>query len=100
MAKPRISLSDVFHGLCPNVYFQPPGGHKLKYPCIVYSLEDLEPSHADNLVYKIEAQYSVQYITMDPDDSVIYDIAMLPLCTMSNSFNNDNIHHYQYRLYY
>lgn len=100
MAKQRIRLSDVLHALCPNVYFQPPGGHKLKYPCIVYSLKTLVPKYANNKVYSLESEYDVQYITRDPDDSVIRKIAMVPSCRMNNSFSAENLHHYQYSLYY
>ena len=100
MAKQRIRLSDVLNALCPNVYFQPPGGHKLKYPCIVYSLKDLVPRYANNNVYSLESEYDLQYITRDPDDSVIRKIAMIPSCRMNSSFSADNVHHYQYSLYY
>ncbi len=101
MAKARISLSDIFRELCPNVYFQPPGGHKLKYPCIIYSLNGLSNRSADDLSYYIENdEYSVTYITRDPDDEVIRKIARLPMCRMSRPFTSDNLHHYPYVLYY
>ena len=31
-----------------NVYFQPPESVKMKYPAIVYALDDIENVHADN----------------------------------------------------
>lgn len=98
--KSRSSLSEIFGGLCDNVYFQPPGNHKLIYPCIVYETDDLEPHHANNKVYGLECAYNVQYITRDPDDTTIFSIAELPLCRMTSSFNSENLHHFQYRLYY
>lgn len=100
MAKSRDSLSAILHSLCDNVYFQPPGNHRLKYPCIVYELDDLDLHHADNSVYRLEKVYSIQYITRDPDDQVITMMAMLPYCSMSNSFDSENLYHYQYVLYY
>ena len=100
MAKQRESLSAIFHRICPNVYFQPPGGHKLTYPCIVYSLRTLDPTYANNNVYLLDADYSVQYMTRNPDDLAIFEIARIPCCRMSSSFTSDNVHHYQYNLRY
>ena len=100
MAKQRESISSVFHRICSNVYFQPPGGHKLTYPCIVYSLNDLDSMYANNEVYHFDAKYSVQYMTRDPDDPAIFEIARIPTCRMSSSFTSDHVHHYQYNLWY
>lgn len=99
MAKPRTNLSEILHELCPNVYFQPPGGHRLTYPCIIYSLSDIDVRHADNQWYTMHDAYSVTYITRDPDDPVIHELAKLPMCRLNRPFSSDNLHHYEYTIY-
>lgn len=99
MAKPRESLSVAFHELCDNVFFQPPTGTKLKYPCILYELSDIDISHADNYGYLLHDKYSVTYITRDPDDRVIHDLARLPFCMSDRMFVKDNLYHYSYTIY-
>lgn len=100
MARPRSELSEKLHALCNNVYFQPPTGKMLTYPCIVYSLDTFDVIRADNGPYRTYDKYSITYMTRDPDDEVIRGIALLPLCIMTRSSNNDNLHHYYYRLYH
>lgn len=99
MGKPRSELSAVFHTICNNVYFQPPTGKMLTYPCIVYSLDAFDVTFADNGQYRLCDKYSVTYITRDPDDGNIRALAMLPLCSMTNTSHGDNIHHYYYKLF-
>ena len=55
-----------------NVYFQPPESVKMKYPAIVYTLDDIENVHADNRVYSSHRHYSVTVIDYDPDLSLIH----------------------------
>jgi hypothetical protein len=43
----RLSLSPLH----PNVYFQPPTGIEMQYPCIMYSRSDSVVVHADNRPY-------------------------------------------------
>lgn len=100
MAKPRRILSESLHELCDNVYFQPPTGYKLKYPCIIYEFNGLERRPADNRGYITYGLYSIQYITRDPDDDVKLQIAELPMCSMDRTFDSDNLYHYQYRIYH
>lgn len=100
MARPRSELSEILHEFCDNVYFQPPTGTKIKYPCIIYKIEDLDPRYADNRTYSICNQYSITYITRDPDDNVKYRIVDLPMCRMTRSYTEDNLYHYAYRLYF
>lgn len=100
MAKSRADLSLTLSNICQNVYFQPPASKKLTYPCIIYSLANLNVIFADNGVYRIMDEYSVTYITRDPDDENIHKIAMLPLCRLNRTASPDNLHHNYYTLYY
>lgn len=100
MAKPRLELSDLLHEYCDNVYFQPPTGTKISYPCIVYELERTNVRYADNAPYALHDEYSVKYITRDPDDPVRLELVYLPLCSSERMYINDNLYHYPYRLYW
>ena len=51
-----------------NVYFQPPESVKMKYPAIVYALDDIENVHADNGVYSSHRHYSVRWFLYLPAD--------------------------------
>lgn len=100
MARPRSELSAILHGLCDHVYFQPPTGKMLEYPCIIYNLDGMDVRHADNGPYQLYDEYSITYITRDPDDANIRSIALLPLCRMSNTSSINNLHHSYYKLYF
>ncbi len=100
MGRSRTDLSAILHEFCPNVYFQPPTGTSLQYPCIIYKLDDIEVKHADNAPYSIHSRYFVQYITRDPDDVTRYELVKLPMCKFDRYFPADNLNHYNYTIYY
>lgn len=100
MARPRSELSEILHDLCENVYFQPPTGTKLVYPCIIYSNEQIESNHADNAPYALYVRYSIKYITRDPDNEVRFALARLPMCASEKFYTSDNLYHYPFRLYF
>ena len=100
MAKPRSELSKVLHQFCDNVYFQPPSGYKIKYPCIIYDLERPDIKYADNASYALYDQYLIKYITRDPDDDTRYQIIQLELCSADNPYTADNLYHYPFRIYW
>lgn len=100
MARSRSELSDILHRLCQNVYFQPPTGTKLVYPCIIYKLDGINIRFADNNPYRLMDEYEVKYITRDADDMTVHDIALLPLCSLGRSYTADNLYHYSYKLYF
>lgn len=49
-----------------NVYFQPPESLKLKYPAIIYKLENIGNRYANDDVYKQDRSYSLTYIDANP----------------------------------
>lgn len=82
-----------------NVYFQPPTGTKLQYPCIVYNLATANDVHADDKIYRRLYRYSLIYITKDPDDPKRDLIDDLPYCAFDRSVVNDNLYHFYYTIY-
>lgn len=102
MSQRRIELHQL---LCDvlgsrNVYFQPPTGTKLQYPCIVYHLGEANDQHADNEIYRRLYRYSLTYITKDPDDPKRDEIDNLRYCRFVQFFSSDNLNHYVYSISY
>ena len=60
----RLQLQGKLESLLgsENVYFQPPETIKLRYPCIVYSLDPTYTRHADNRNYIITNRYHIKHI--------------------------------------
>lgn len=83
-----------------NVYFQPPTGFKMIYPCIVYERERIESDHANNKPYLFANRYSVTVIEKDPESPVPNKIAAFPMCSHNRHFVSDNLHHDVFALYY
>lgn len=83
-----------------NVYYQPPASIKMKYPAIVYSLDNIEKLHANDGVYGKRIRYSVTYIDQSPDSDKVMIIADLPYCRFNRTYVSDNLNHYTYTLYF
>jgi hypothetical protein len=78
-----------------NVYFQPPGGHTLKFPCIIYALDKLNTSRADNLNYKITPTYEIKVIVADPDTPIPQRLMEdIPTCRFHRTYTENGMHHY------
>ena len=84
-----------------SVYFQPPTGFTLKYPCIVYHLDNISVLHADNKPYRLKNRYSVTYMdTKNPDSKIIDALASLSLSKFDTRFITDNIYHTIFTIYF
>lgn len=84
-----------------NVYYQPPESVKLKYPCIVYSRTGADTEYADDKIYNMTYQYTVQYISQDPDSDLARELAFhFPYCRYMRRFVVDNLYHDNLNLYY
>lgn len=83
-----------------NVYFQPPTGTKLNFPCIVYNLATANDVHADDQIYRRLYRYTLIYITKDPEDPMCDKIDDLQYCAFDRIVTNDNLYHNYYTIYY
>lgn len=101
MSQRRIELDRILRKILgsSNVYFQPPTGTKMNYPCIVYNFADAIDHHADNRIYRRLYRYTVTYITKDPDDPKRDVIDDLPYCSFDRFFTSDNLNHFVYTIY-
>lgn len=99
----RLKLQGEFKALLgsSNVYFQPPKGITLKYPCIIYQRIPQDILRADNIPYVIKQQYQVTYITKDPVDPIITSIIeAFEDIQPTRFFVSDNLYHNNYELKY
>lgn len=103
MARDRRNLSKIFREIVGinNVYFQKPGPNGLKYPCIIYDLDDRYINYADNRNYKDMNRFTVTLIGRDPDNDELIDrLLEIPYCSMDRRFVSDNLYHDVFNLYY
>ena len=98
----RLELQKKFEDILGsrNVYFQPPSNVRMEYPAIVYTRTNLEPIRADNGIHKLTAEYEVVVIDPSPNSLTIYKIAHLPRCRHTRHYEQDNLNHDAFQLYY
>ena len=83
-----------------NVYYNHPASVNMNYPAIVFKRSRINNTFANNSVYRQTYPYEVTVITHDPDDSIIYKVSILPMCSFDRSFVSDNLHHSVFTLNY
>ena len=99
----RIELHEL---LCSalgsrNVYFQPPESLKLKYPAIVYGLNNVRTLAANNKTnYKLDTSYKVTLIEHDPDSEIMLELLTIPKCKFDSHYVADNLIHNVFTIYY
>lgn len=103
MARNRRDLSKIFREKLEinNVYFQSPGPNGLKYPCVIYSLNNRNTSYADNHVYKDMNHFTVMLIGNNPDNDALIDKMLeIPYISFDRRYINDGLYHDVFDLYY
>lgn len=84
-----------------NVYFQPPENLKIKYPAIIYSLNNIILRFADNMPYMKGKNYTVILIHTDPDNEVIDNmLAAFSYISFERNYISKNLYHYVFELYF
>ena len=99
----RLNLHEELCALLGSryVYFQPPESVKLKYPCIVYSRTGADTDYADDKVYNMTYQYTIQIISGEPDNELARELVYhFPMCRFMRRFVVDNLYHDNLNLYY
>lgn len=83
-----------------NVYYEPPESFKMKYPCIVYTRENMSLRRADNRIYSSETEYQITYISRTADDEIIDSIIdRFGDISHSRHFVSDKLHHDVFYIY-
>ena len=104
MAKSREELSVLLRSILgsSNVYYQPPNGYKLKYPCIIYSLNTIDTVKADNKLYLGHNKYDIQVIDKSPTSpypmKILEEVQMASMS--SKPFVTDNLNHFNLVIYW
>lgn len=97
----RLEFNGVLKGILGTnqVYFQPPESVKMKYPAIVYELNDIQNVYADDSTYLRHKSYSVTLMDKNPDSEFIEAIANLPKCKFNRFFVSENINHWVFTIF-
>lgn len=83
-----------------NVYFQPPNGLQMAYPCIVYEINDEVTNYANNRPFKAVQRYSVTSIDRNPDSAIPDKLRQMTNSRFSRAFNSDGLHHVVYNIHF
>lgn len=98
----RLDLQTKLESLLEsrNVYFQPPESIKMNYPAIVYGLDNIENTFADDEVYLSHKRYVVTLIDKNPDSIFVDKLAKLSACRFSRHYKSENLNHWTFSLYF
>ena len=83
-----------------NVYFQPPSGFQMQYPCIVYTLDNDFVARADNKIFHRRLRYSVTSIDWNPESATPDKLVELPYSSFERSFVADGLNHQVFNIYH
>lgn len=83
-----------------HVYFDPPASVQMKYPAIRYTRRNIDPIHANNVIYKTLNSYEVTVIDSDPDSELVNKVLQLPYCSHNRHYKADNLNHDTFILFY
>lgn len=103
MERNRANLSSKFREILGsnNVYFQPPEGQKMHYPCIIYKLDGNDVDHADNRIFQEKKRYAITVIDYDPDSKIYEQILYaFKCCSFDRTAVSDNLNHWYLTLYW
>lgn len=99
----REQLQAILEGILGSsyVYFQPPEGVRMSYPCIRYKLDNIDTTYADNKIYVAQKGYAITIIDPDPDSELVMKLLFaLPMCKFNRFYTADNLNHWVYTIYY
>lgn len=98
----RLDLQSQLESLLGsrNVYFQPKSNLKMSYPCIVYKQDFAKTESANNKPYVYTRRYEITLIHRDPDTPLNDQIAHLSKCTFNRHYEADDLHHFNYNIYF
>ena len=99
----RLDLDDRLRMMLGSkyTYFQPPESVKLRYPCFVYSHEDIDQNWANNHHYLDRNRYTITFITKDVESDIakrMFD--EFPTSSFDRKYSADNMWHYVFTLYF
>lgn len=111
MARTRIDFSNFLRdilGTEMRLYYQPPTNvsqgdtqtTQYEYPAVLYSKSDVSISSADNLNYKVNTEYTITAVTIDPDSDIPDRLLLIPGIRFNRHYIYDGLYHDVYTLYF
>lgn len=104
MARTRLDLDQKLKILVSeyqgHLYFSPPDGAEMEFPCIVYEYVNANQQHADNIPYLTDKRYQLTVIDRDPDGELKDRVLELPKCSPDRSFVSGDLNHHVYTLFF
>lgn len=82
------------------MYFHPPETVKIKYPCIVYKLDNEWTVHANDSVYHRKKKYIITVIDRTPDSKIPDEVRNITYCSFDRAFSSDNLNHFVFSVYH
>lgn len=100
-AELRKILAEQYGDNKVYIYFQPPSGDRLKYPCITYYRNSTEDDKADNRRYLSHTRYTINWIGETPSGPLIDKILdTFQFCTHDNTYVSNGLNHDVFTIYY
>lgn len=98
----QIQFQMILETLLGNehVYFQPPTNIQMEYPAIVYELDYVNTTFADDFPYHSKKRYQVTLIHADPNNDVKTKIGQLQMTRFVRHFRAGNLNHYIFNTYF
>ena len=106
----RAKLSTLLHSITglaidpksgkEAVYYQPPNGTVMVYPCIVYERSDIYNLHADDNVYMQKHRWTVTVIDRDPDSDIVQQVSEIRGIQYERHFATDGLNHDIFTLFF
>lgn len=93
------AILDAIEGVT-KAWFQKPPNNLMTYPCIVYNLDDIDATHADNRPYLLENRYQIMVIDPDPDSSIRDAVAALPRCSFERAYPAEHLNHFVFNIFF
>lgn len=103
----RLSLDDVLAGIINitesdgdrHIYLNPPPSVRMRYPAIKYSLNNIDPTYANDNPYRLVPSYQVILIDEDADTQYLKPILQIPHCRFNRFYIADNLNHWVFTIY-
>lgn len=99
---PRPELQTILEGILGTrqVYFQEPASVDMEYPAIVYELDDVDETYADDHPYRREKRYQVTVMDRNPDSTIPDQVGALRTCAFNRFFKSDGLNHFVFQLFF
>lgn len=85
---------------CSKVYYTPPTGMEMEYPCIAYELAGSQRRFADNIPYFVKLQWTVTVIDEDPDSQLANIFMNKANCSFVTKYSVSDLNHFVFKMNY